>query len=120
YIMEAMETDQPYKIVANVLNTGLITNLPEKAVVEVPCLVDRSGISPCYVGELPEQLAALNRTNINVHLLTIEAALTRKKEYIYQAALLDPHTSAELSIDEIISLCDDLIEAHGDWLPEFN
>ena len=120
YIMEAMETDQPYKIVANVLNTGLITNLPEKAVVEVPCLVDRSGISPCYVGELPEQLAALNRTNINVHLLTIEAVLTRKKEYIYQAALLDPHTSAELSIDEIISLCDDLIEAHGDWLPEFN
>ncbi|MFY9393131.1 MAG: alpha-glucosidase/alpha-galactosidase, partial [Halanaerobiales bacterium] len=102
YIMEAMEADQPYKIVANVLNTGLITNLPEKAVVEVPCLVDRSGISPCYVGELPEQLAALNRTNINVHLLTIEAALTRKKEYIYQAALLDPHTSAELSIDEII------------------
>lgn len=119
YIMEAMETDQPYKIVANVLNTGLITNLPEKAVVEVPCLVDRSGISPCYVGDLPEQLAALNRTNINVHLLTLEAALTGKKEYIYQAALLDPHTSAELSIDDIVSLCDDLIEAHGDWLPVF-
>ncbi|NLJ83459.1 MAG: alpha-glucosidase/alpha-galactosidase [Halanaerobiaceae bacterium] len=119
YIMEAMETNQAFKIVANVMNTGLITNLPEKAVVEVPCLVDNSGISPCYVGDLPEQLAALNRTNINVHILTIEAALTGKKEYIYQAALMDPHTSAELSIDEIISLCDDLIEAHGDWLPEF-
>ncbi|MGB4372615.1 MAG: alpha-glucosidase/alpha-galactosidase, partial [Halanaerobiales bacterium] len=119
YIMEAMETDQPFKIVANVLNTGLITNLPEKAIVEVPCLVDSSGISPCYVGDLPEQLAALNRTNINVHLLTLEAALTGKKEYIYQAALLDPHTSAELSIDDIVSLCDDLIEAHGDWLPVF-
>lgn len=120
YIMEAMETDKPYKIGGNVLNTGLITNLPEEACVEVPCLVDRSGVTPCYVGRLPEQLAALNRTNINVHLLTIEAALTRKKDYIYQAAMLDPHTAAELSIDNIVSLCDDLIEAHGDWLPEYH
>ncbi|MEJ6952013.1 alpha-galactosidase [Natronospora cellulosivora (SeqCode)] len=119
YIMEAMETNKPYKIGGNVMNTGLITNLPEKACVEVPCLVDRSGVSPCYVGDLPEQLAALNRTNINVHLLTIEAALSLKKEYIYQAAMLDPHTAAELSIDDIVSLCDDLIEAHGDWLPEY-
>lgn len=119
YIMEAMETDIPYKIGGNVLNTGLITNLPKDAVVEVPCLVDRTGVTPCYIGELPPQLAALNRTNINTQLLTLEAALTGKKEYIYHAALLDPHTSAELSIDNIVSLCDELIEAHGDWLPKF-
>ncbi|WP_440895419.1 alpha-glucosidase/alpha-galactosidase [Amphibacillus sp. Q70] len=121
YIIEAMETDHPIKIGGNVLNTGgLISNLPEKAVVEVPCLVDASGIAPTYVGELPEQLAALNRTNINTQLLTIEAANTQRKDKIYQAALLDPHTAAELSIDDIIALCDDLIEAHGDWLPEYS
>ncbi|MCD8826328.1 alpha-glucosidase/alpha-galactosidase [Staphylococcus gallinarum] len=120
YIIEAMETDQPFKIGGNVLNTGgLISNLPENAVVEVPCLVDASGIAPTYVGALPEQLAALNRTNINTQLLTIEAALTQSKDKIYQAALLDPHIASELSIDDIIALCDDLIEAHGDWLPEF-
>ncbi|PEY43856.1 alpha-glucosidase/alpha-galactosidase [Bacillus cereus] len=120
YIIDAMETDKPFKLHGNVLNTGgLINNLPEKSVVEVPCLVDRSGITPCYVGELPEQLAALNRTNINTQLLTIEAAITGKREHIYHAAMLDPHTAAELSIDDIVSLCDDLIEAHGDWLPQF-
>jgi alpha-galactosidase len=121
HIMEAMETNNPIKIGGNVLNTGgLISNLPRKAVVEVPCLVDASGVSPTYIGDLPEQLAALNRTNINTQLLTIEAAMTGKKEHIYQAAMLDPHTSAELSIDDIVSLCDDLIEAHGDWLPKYN
>ncbi|WP_404455470.1 alpha-glucosidase/alpha-galactosidase [Virgibacillus necropolis] len=120
YIIEAMETNNPIKIGGNVLNTGgLISNLPEKACVEVPCLVDASGVTPTYVGELPEQLAALNRTNINTQLLTIEAAMSGKKEHIYQAAMLDPHTSAELSIDDIVALCDDLIEAHGDWLPEY-
>jgi len=119
YILEAMETNIPCKIGGNVLNTGLIPNLPQEACVEVPCLVDASGITPCYVGNLPEQLAALNRTNINVQLLTIEAAVTQKKEYIYYAAMLDPHTSSELSLDEIKSLCDDLIEAHGDWLPKY-
>ena len=119
YIMEAMETGNPYKIGGNVLNTGLITNLPSEAIVEVPCLVDRSGVSPSYVGKLPQQLAALNRTNINPQLLTIEAALTGKRELIYMAAMLDPHTSAELSIDNIKSMCDDLIEAHGDWLPKY-
>ncbi|MCE4050532.1 MULTISPECIES: alpha-glucosidase/alpha-galactosidase [Bacillaceae] len=119
-IIEAMETNIPFKFGGNVLNTGgLISNLPEKACVEVPCLVDRNGILPCYIGELPEQLAALNRTNINTQLLTIEAAVTRKKEYIYQAALLDPHTAAELSIDDIVAMCDDLIEAHGSWLPNY-
>lgn len=119
YIMEAMETNQPFKIGGNVMNTGLITNLPKEACVEVPCLVDASGVTPTYVGDLPPQLAALNRTNINTQLLTVEAAVTRKKEHIYHAAMLDPHTSAELSIDDIVALCDDLIEAHGSWLPEF-
>jgi alpha-galactosidase len=119
YIIEAMETNKPYKIGGNVLNTGLITNLPKEACVEVPCLVDASGVTPCYIGDLPPQLAALNRTNINVQLLTIEAAVTLKKEYIYYAAMLDPHTSSELTIDEIKAMCDDLIEAHGDWLPKY-
>ncbi|MBB6690663.1 alpha-glucosidase/alpha-galactosidase [Cohnella xylanilytica] len=120
YIFEAMETNKPFKIGGNVMNAGgLIANLPREACVEVPCLVDASGVTPTYVGNLPPQLAALNRTNINTQLLTIEAAMTGKKEHIYHAALLDPHTAAELSIDDIVSLCDDLIEAHGDWLPKF-
>lgn len=120
YIMEAMELNRPYKIGGNVLNNGLITNLPKNAVVEVPCLVDKSGVTPCFVGDLPEQCAAMNRTNINVQLLTIEAARTLKKDYIYQAAMMDPHTSAELSIDDIVAMCDDLIAAHEGWLPKYN
>ncbi|MDF2963231.1 MAG: melA2 [Paenibacillus sp.] len=119
YMFEAMETNKPFKIGGNVMNTGLITNLPKEACVEVPCLVDSSGVTPTYVGDLPPQLAALNRTNINTQLLTLEAAVTGKKEHIYHAALLDPHTAAELSIDDIVAMCDDLIEAHGDWLPKF-
>lgn len=119
YIFEAMETDKPFKIGGNVMNTGLITNLPREACVEVPCLVDKSGISPTYIGDLPPQLAALNRTNINTQLLTIEAAITGKKDHIYHAAMLDPHTSAELSMDDIVAMCDELIEEHGDWLPKF-
>ena len=119
YIMEAMTTGVPYKIGGNVINNGLITNLPDEACVEVPCLVDRSGVTPCKVGALPTQLAAMNVTNINPQLLTIEAAVTRKKEKIYQAAMLEPHTAAELSIDDIVSLCDDLLEAHKDWLPQY-
>ena len=120
YIMESIVTDKPYKIGGNVLNTGLIPNLPAEACVEVPCLINKYGIQPTYVGNLPEQLAAMNRNNINVQLLTIEAAVTRKKEHIYQAAMLDPHTSSELSIDDIVALCDDLIEAHKGWLPEYH
>ncbi|NLW73945.1 MAG: alpha-glucosidase/alpha-galactosidase [Clostridiales bacterium] len=119
YIMESIVTDTPYRIGGNVLNTGLITNLPAEACVEVPCLVDKYGIQPTYVGRLPLQLAAMNMTNINTQLLTIEAAVTRKKETVYQAAMLDPHTAAELSIDDIVSLCDDLFEAERDWLPEY-
>ncbi len=119
-IMEAMETNQPFKFGGNVLNTGLITNLPSNACVEVPCIADKSGVTPTYIGALPEQCAALNRTNINVQLLTIEAVVTGKKDYIYQAAMLDPHTVSELSIDDIVAMCDDLIEAHGDWLPKYH
>lgn len=119
YIMEAIVTDKPTRVHGNILNRGFIPNLPDKAVVEVPCLVDRNGVQGCYVGELPEQLAGLNRTNINVQLMTIEAALTGRKDAIYQAAYLDPHTAAELTLDEIRDLCDDLIEAHGDYLPAY-
>ena len=120
-IMEAVVTGNPYKIGGNVLNTGfLIENLPEDACVEVPCMVDGRGINPCHVGRLPVQCAAMNMTNINVQLLTIEAAVTRKKDHIYQAAMMDPHCGSELSVDEIRHLVDDLIEAHGSWLPEYH
>lgn len=111
-IMEAMVTNTPYKIGGNVLNTGLIDNLPADACVEVPCLVDGAGIHPTHIGRLPVQCAAMNMLDINCQLLTIEAAVTGKKEHVYQAAMLDPHTGAELSIDDIISMCDELIEAH--------
>jgi alpha-galactosidase len=120
YIMEAMVTNKPIKIGGNVINKGgLIENLPVDACVEVPCLVDNMGVKPCYVGKLPIQLAAMNMTNINVQLLTIEAAVTRKKEHIYHAAMLDPHTSSELSLDDIVKMVDELIEAHEGWLPKY-
>lgn len=120
YIVEAMETDVPYRIAGNVLNTGLITNLPSEAVVEVPCLVDRNGVQPTAVGRLPAALAALNQTNVNCQIVTVEAAFSRKKEDLYHAAYLDPHTSAELSLDDIRRLCDELIEAHGPMMPKFS
>jgi alpha-galactosidase len=118
YIMDAIERDAPFRVAGNVMNDGLIDNLPRKACVEVPCLVDRNGVQPTVIGDLPEQCAALNRTNINPQILTIEAVLSGKKDFVYQAALLDPHTSAQLSIDETISLCDEMIAAHGNWIPE--
>ena len=121
HIMEAMVTNKTYQIGGNVLNRGgLIENLPEDACVEVPCIINGMGLYPCHVGRLPVQCAAMNMTNINVQLLTIEAAVTRKKEHIYQAAMLDPHTGSELDIDTIIEMVDDLIEAHGDWLPKYH
>ncbi len=121
HIMESLVTGAPYEIGGNVLNTGhLITNLPEDACVEVPCLVNGQGIHPCHVGRLPVQCAAMNMTNINVQLLTIEAAVTQKREHIYQAAMLDPHTASELDIDSIKHMVDDLIEAHGSYLPTYH
>lgn len=120
-IMEAVVTGEPYEIGGNVLNTNfLISNLPEEACVEVPCLVDGYGIHPTRVGTLPVQCAAMNMTNINVQLLTIEAAVTLKKDHIYQAAMLDPHTGSELDIDTIRKMVDDLIDAHGDFLPKYH
>jgi len=119
-IMEAIVTGNPYQIGGNVLNKGhLISNLPAEACVEVPCLVNGSGIHPCSVGALPVQCAAMNMTNINVQLLTIEAAATGKKEHIYHAAMLDPHTGSELDIDTIKKMVDELIEAHGNYLPKY-
>lgn len=119
YIMDSILTDKPYRIHGSVMNKGLITNLPEKACVEVACLVDKNGVQPVHVGALPEQCAAMNMTNINVQTLVVEAVLSGRKDCIYQAAYLDPHTGSELSLDDIKSLCDDLIAAHGDWLPKF-
>ena len=111
-IMEAIVTNKPYRIGGNVINNGVIPNLPKDACVEVSCLVDGNGIAPTYVGDLPLVLAAMNTTNILPQLLTIEAAVTKNREAIYHAAMLDPHTAAELSIDDIRAMCDDLIEAH--------
>ena len=119
-IMESIVTGVPYQIGGNVLNNGLITNLPNEACVEVPCLVNGYGVHPCRIGALPVQCAAMNMTNINVQLLTIEAARTLKKDHIYQAAMLDPHTASELDIDTIKKMVDDLIEAHGDFLPKYH
>ena len=120
YIMESIVTNTPYEIGGNVLNKGgLIENLPQDACVEVPCLVNGMGVHPCHVGRLPVQCAAMNMTNINVQLLTIEAAVTHKKEHIYQAAMLDPHTGSELDMDTIVRMVDDLIETHGSWLPQY-
>ena len=111
-IMEAIVTNVPYKIGGNVINHGLIPNLPANACVEVPCLVDRNGVTPTYAGPLPTQLAAMNSSNIYPQMLTVEAAATGNRETLYQAAMMDPHTGAQLSTDEIVALCDDLIEAH--------
>ncbi|RXA59243.1 alpha-glucosidase/alpha-galactosidase [Enterococcus casseliflavus] len=119
YIMDSIVTGTPSVIAGNVLNKGLITNLPEDCCVEVPCLVDKNGVQPTYVGQLPTQLAALNRTNINVQELTVEAALTLNRSKIYQAAYLDPHLSSELSLEAITCLVDELIEAHAGYLPEY-
>ncbi len=117
YIMEAVYTDSPIRIGGNVLNTGhLISDFPETACVEVPCLVDAAGIHPTRVGALPPVLAAMNMTNINAQLLTIEAARTKKREDIIRAAMLEPHTAAELSLDDIEKMVLEMIEAHGECM----
>ncbi len=120
YIVHSRETGTPRVVYGNVPNQGLIDNLPRGCCVEVPCVVDKNSVQPVRIGALPPHLAALMQTNINVQALTVEAALTGKREHIYHAAMLDPHTAAELDLDQIWNLVDDLIEAHGDWLPEYH
>jgi alpha-galactosidase len=119
-IIHAAVTGKPALIYGNVPNNGMIENLPPECIVEVPCHVDRNGIQPTRIGRIPSQLAAVMRLSISVQELTVEAALTGKRDRIYQAALLDPHTSAELSPDEIWHMVDDLIEQHGDLLPKYH
>jgi alpha-galactosidase len=119
-IIHSIETGSPRVIYGNLPNEGLIDNLPQGCCVEVPCLVDKNGVQPTYIGQLPPHLAAMMQTNINVQALTVEAALTGKREHIYHAAMLDPHTAAELDLEQIWNLVDDLIEAHGDWLPAYH
>jgi alpha-galactosidase len=118
-IIHSLETGQARVVYGNVPNRGLIENLPPDCIVEVPCLADKNGLQPTRIGSLPPQLAALIQTNVNVQRLTVEAALTGRREHIYHAAMLDPHTAAELDLAQIWSLVDDLIAAHGDWLPEY-
>jgi len=118
-IVHSLETGTPRVVYGNVANNGLIDNLPDGCCVEVPVLVDKNGLQPTHIGKMPPQLAAMQQTNINVQSLVVEAALTRKREHIYHAAMLDPHTAAELSLDQIWSLVDELITAHGDMLPEY-
>nr|WP_187829853.1 alpha-glucosidase/alpha-galactosidase [Labrys sp. KNU-23] len=117
-IIHAMETGKPAVVYGNVENRGLIANLPADCAVEVPCLVDRNGLQPVSIGKLPPQLAALMQTNINVQNLTVEALLTGNRDHVYHAAMLDPHTAAELNLDEIWALVDELMAAHGDWIPQ--
>lgn len=120
YIMDAIVTNKTLAIGGNVLNTnGLISNLPHDACVEVPCLVNGHGIMPVSIGKLPVQLAALNQTNINVQLLTIEAAIQRSRQLVYNAAMLDPHTGSELSLDDIQAMVDELLEAEKEYLGEY-
>ncbi len=111
-IIHSMETGTVRKIYGNVQNRGIITNLPDDCVVEVPCLIDGNGVQPTRIGAIPPQLAALMQTNINVQSLTVEAALTGKREHVYHAAMMDPHTAAELSLDQIWSMVDELLLAH--------
>ena len=116
-IIFGMETGIPQKIYGNVINHGVVSNLPYDCCVEVPCLVDSSGIHPCYIGALPLQLSALMQTNINVQALTVEASVLESRDHVYHAALLDPHTAAELSTSDIHSMVDELLEAHREYLP---
>ena len=120
YIIDGVVNNNEITINANVMNNGYIENLPSNSCVEVPCIINSNGYSPQTFGKLPEHLAALMRTNINVQILTAEAALTKKRETIYHAALLDPLTAANLTIDEIYSMTDKMIQAHGNYLPEYN
>ena len=119
YIIDAIVNNNKFTVYGNVMNNSLIENLPSNCCVEVPCIVDNKGFYPQKIGRLPEQLSALMRTNINVQILTAEAALTKKREHIYHAAMLDPLTASHLSIDEIYALTDEMLEAHSDYLPVY-
>ncbi|WP_019994436.1 alpha-glucosidase/alpha-galactosidase [Aureimonas ureilytica] len=118
-IMNSIWTGEPSVIYGNLRNNGCITSLPDNCAAEVPCLVDANGIQPTFIGELPVQLTALMRTNINVQELTVKALMTQNRQHIYHAAMMDPHTGAELDLDQIWSLVDKLTAAHGQWLPEW-
>lgn len=118
-IIHSMETGEPWVIYGNVPNHGLIENLPSGCCVEVPCLVDKNGVQPTTVGALPPQLAAMMQTNVNVQGLTVEAALTGRRDHVYHAAMLDPHTAAELDPEQIVRMVDELLAAHGEWVPAF-
>jgi Alpha-galactosidases/6-phospho-beta-glucosidases, family 4 of glycosyl hydrolases len=118
-IIHALESDKPFRANLNVLNRGIISNLPADSVVEVPCYADNMGIHPCHIGELPEQLAALNRSNINVHIMMAKAAIEKKKELIYQAVMLDPLTGALLNLDQIHEMVTELMEANVEYLKDF-
>jgi alpha-galactosidase len=120
YIIEAMETDQPIKVNGNVPNCGLMDALPHGCCVEVPCLVDANGVQPTPVEHYPPQLAALNRTNINVQELTVEAALAGDVEAVHHAVMLDPLTAAVCTLPQIRSMVDELLEAQARWLPQFS
>lgn len=116
-IMNAMVTNQPASIYGNVVNNGAIANLPSECIVEVPCLVDANGIQATDIGTLPPQLAAMMKTNINVQELTVAAMLNEDREHIFHAAMFDPHTAAELDINQIRTMTEELLTAHRDWLP---
>lgn len=118
-IVNSVWTGEPSVIYGNLRNNGAITSLPANAAVEVPCLVDHNGLQPTHIGDLPPQLTALIRTNINVQELTVRALVDEKREHIYHAAMMDPHTAAELDLDQIWRLVDDLIATHGNMLPEW-
>jgi alpha-galactosidase len=116
-IVNSVWTGEPSVIYGNLRNNGCITSLPDDCAAEVPCLVDDRGIQPTFIGELPKQLTALIRTNINVQELTVHALMTENREHIFHAAMMDPHAAAELDLDQIWSMTEDLIAAHGSMLP---
>lgn len=118
-IVHSIVTGQPRVVHGNVPNDGLIDNLPQGCAVEVACLVDANGVQPTRVGRLPVQLAALMRTNVNVQELVVEALMTQQREHVYHAAMLDPHTSAVLDLEQIRQMVDELLTAHREFLPEY-
>ena len=118
-IINSVWTDTPSTIYGNISNKGFIPDLPEGCAVEVPCIIDAEGIHPNRVTDIPPQLIAIMRSNINVQELTVKALIAQDRQYVYHAAMMDPHTGAELDLEQIWQMVDDLLDAHEDWLPEF-